>query len=390
MLFMSSFGQSFFIAIFAGHLREVFGISHGQWGGIYMLGTTGSALVMVWAGALTDVFRVRVLGPAVLIGLALACVVMATNHSLWLLPLSIFLLRFLGQGMSGHIGFVAMSRWFIASRGKAMSIASLGYSVGEAILPLIFVALMAWFDWRSLWLIAAVLCLVGIALLYPLLGQERTPQMLAATQSGPGMDGRQWTRAQALRTPVFWLIALAMLGLPAFNTAIFFHQVHLAEVKGWSHVQLVALFPVFTLSTVVSVFVFGWAIDRYSSVRLVPFHQIPVIAAFVVFSLADSPPAMLLGYVLLGTTAGAHNTLFNAFWAEVFGTAHLGAIKALAAAVMVLGSAIGPGLTGLGIDIGFELEAQFVAIACWFALSTTVIVVAVAGIRTRLPGPAAD
>ena len=41
----------------------------------------------------------------------------------------------------------------------------------------------------------------------------------------------------------------------------------------------------------------------------------------------------------------------SAFWAEFYGTRHIGAIKAMAAALMVFGSAIGPGLTGALIDL---------------------------------------
>ena len=76
---LSSFGQTFFISIFAAEIQSEFGLSHGSWGGIYALGTTASAVVMVWAGGLTDKFRVRTLGPAVLLLLALACLFMAFN-----------------------------------------------------------------------------------------------------------------------------------------------------------------------------------------------------------------------------------------------------------------------------------------------------------------------
>ena len=32
LTFLSSFGQTFFISIFAGEIRSTFGLSHGQWG----------------------------------------------------------------------------------------------------------------------------------------------------------------------------------------------------------------------------------------------------------------------------------------------------------------------------------------------------------------------
>ena len=69
---LSSFGQTFFISVFAGEIRAQFGLSHGGWGAIYSLGTFASATVMIWAGVLTDRFRVRALGVWVVILLALA------------------------------------------------------------------------------------------------------------------------------------------------------------------------------------------------------------------------------------------------------------------------------------------------------------------------------
>ena len=52
--FTSSFGQTFFISIFAGEIMATFSLSDGDWGLIYSAGTTASAIVMVWSGVLTD------------------------------------------------------------------------------------------------------------------------------------------------------------------------------------------------------------------------------------------------------------------------------------------------------------------------------------------------
>jgi len=64
--FPSSFGQIFFLSIFAGEIRVEFGLGHGEWGTIYSIGTGISVLVMIWAGMLTGVMRVRRLGPLIL------------------------------------------------------------------------------------------------------------------------------------------------------------------------------------------------------------------------------------------------------------------------------------------------------------------------------------
>lgn len=370
LTFLSSFGQTFFISIFAGEIRATFGLSHGAWGGLYMIGTSASALVMIWAGSLTDHFRVRSLGPVILFGLACACVAMALNPYAALLPVVIFALRFFGQGMTSHIAVVAMARWFIARRGRALAIAALGFSVGEALLPLLFVSLMTVIDWHLLWIVGAGACLLGGPILFWLLGKERTPQALAASENNTGMDARHWRRPEALRHPLFWCMVPAILGPSAFITAFFFHQVHLAGIKGWSHVEFVAFFPLYTVTSIAAMVAAGWALDRLGTARLMPFYQLPLAAGFLTLALSTTPLGLALGILLLGLATGANATLPNAFWAEFYGTAHIGAIKALAAAVMVLGSAIGPGLTGLLIDLGVGLETQFFGVAAFFVATS--------------------
>ena len=370
---LSSFGQTFFISIFAAEIQTEFSLSHGSWGGIYALGTTTSAVVMIWAGGLTDKFRVRTLGPAVLLLLAFACLLMAFNPYAWFLPIVIFALRLSGQGMTTHIALVAMARWFVAARGRALSISALGFSVGQAVLPIIFVMLLGVMDWRILWIFAAFISLAGVPLLIRLLRQERTPQSMANENPSFGMDARFWTRIDAIRHPLFWCMVPSILGPSAFNTAFFFHQVHFAGLKDISHVTLVAQFPLYTAVSVGAMLLSGWGLDKVGTPRLIPFFQVPMIAAFIVFGLAENLYGIVIGFVMLGLTAGASATLPSAFWAEFYGTKYIGSVKALAAAVMVLGSAIGPGITGLLIDYNVGLEIQFYWIATYFALATLVL-----------------
>ncbi|WP_149787675.1 MFS transporter [Lutimaribacter pacificus] len=384
-MFLSSFGQTFFISLFAGEIRAEFGLSHGEWGGIYTLGTTASAAIMVWAGGLTDRFRVRTLAPVVLILLAGACVWMATAQSAWMLPGVILALRFCGQGMTSHVAVVAMSRWFVKTRGRALSVALLGFSVGEALLPIVFVSLMGPVGWRSLWLVAAGMAVLGIPILIALLRNERTPQSMARDNQAPGMDGRHWTRGEAFRHRLFWLMVPALLGPAAFNTAFFFQQVHYAGVKGWAHIELVALFPLFTAMSIGAMVISGWALDKWGTARLMPFYQLPMVAAFIAFSLATTPAGALVGLFFLAMTTGANATLINAFWAEFYGTGHIGAIKAMAAAVMVLGSAIGPGITGVLIDLGVGIEVQYLGVAGYFLVASALMTIGVLNARRDLP-----
>jgi len=388
--FSSSYGQTFFISIFAGEIRAEFGLSHGAWGGIYTLGTTASAIAMIWVGGLTDRFRARQLGMITMLALALACFAMAALPGGWVwgLVLVIFGLRFAGQGMMSHIAIVAMARWFVATRGRAISIASMGFALGQAVLPLLFVALLVMMDWRMTWVIAAGLVLITIPATNLLLRQERNPQSTAESAQVAGMSGLHWTRAQALRHPLFWLMIPLMIGPPTWGTALFFQQVHLAEVKGWTLAEFVALLPLYTFVTIIFTFASGWAIDRFGTGRLAPWYMLPYAAAFAVLSLAQGIGMAAVGMALFGVGSGIQATLPGAFWAEYYGTRHIGAIKAVAAAVMVFGSAIGPGISGVLIDRGIDFPVQMIGFAVYFVLAAICGTIAMRMVRTSLAATA--
>ncbi|QYK41945.1 MAG: MFS transporter [Paracoccaceae bacterium] len=380
--FLSTFGQTSFIAIFAGEIRTKFGLSHGDWGTIYAAGTLASAFVMLWAGVLTDRFRVRAIGAVVVIALAVACLAMAANPWVAALPVVIFALRFLGQGMASHISGVAMARWFVASRGRALAIAGLGFAAGEVVLPLSFVALKTVVDWRWLWVTgAAVLCLM-LPVLVRLLRLERTPQSMAEESQAHGLGGRMWTRRQALRTPLFWMVCPVILCGPTFGTAFFFQQVHMAEVKGWSHLALVAIFPVYTMATVAAMLGSGWAVDRFGALRLMAFYPLPLCLFFLVMPLVDNLGAAAAVLVLFGMSSGSQATIPVAFWAEAYGTRHLGAVRATSGAVMVVGSAVGPILTGRLIDQGISFPDQMPGIAAWTAGAILLAAIGIARARS--------
>lgn len=77
------------------------------------------------------------------------------------------MLRLAGQGLSGHTAETAMARYFKLQRGKALSVSSLGYPVGEGILPVAIAGLLAITSWRMTWgIIAAAIALIFIPFIF--------------------------------------------------------------------------------------------------------------------------------------------------------------------------------------------------------------------------------
>lgn len=363
MTLASSFGQTFFISIFAGEIQAEYGLSHGDWGEAYTIGTLASAALMMRAGGIADRMRVRALGALVLAGLACFCLGMAATPGAWALPILIFGLRFCGQGMLTQVPAVAVGRWFRANRGRAIAVVFLGVSIGQALFPFLFVLIMTATSWRTAWAIAALPPLLAIGPLLLLLRRERTPQSRAEADDTAGLFGRHWTRGQALRHWLFWMTFPGFLAQPIFSTALAFQQVHLSALKDWSHASFAALFSVMTVATISGLVLTGWAIDRFGAIRVVPVMLAPTALGYWLIGGTGELGLAAVGMALVGLSMGAVSAVHGAYWPEIYGTRHLGAIRALATSVMVFATALGPGVTGYLIDAGVDFGDQLIGMA---------------------------
>ena len=380
LTFASSFGQTFFIALFAEPIRGELGLGHAGWGTLYAAATLSSAVAIAVLGKLADLRPVTLPALGVIFALAAAALLMSQVQAVWLLAVAVFLLRFAGQGMAGHVAVTATARWFDRNRGRALAIAQLGHPAGEAILPGIVVALSLAIGWRSTWLvIAAVLVLAFAPLLTWLLAEERRPRTRTAGHGDglvPGLAGRHWDRGEVLRHPLFWALLPGFLASPFMGTAVLFQSAPLMAAKGWS-LQLYALaFPAYAAASVAAALGAGVLVDRFGAPRLLPFVLLPMAMALFIAAFAVPAWAVFAYLAGFGLTAGALFTVMNALWAELYGTRHLGAVRGVVSALMVFGTALGPGLTGVLLDLGVGLEAQLAgmgAVALGLAVSFTAI-----------------
>jgi fucose permease len=77
---------------------------------------------------------------------------------------------------------------------------------------------------------------------------------------------------------------------------------------------------------------------------------------------------------LMAVSIGAYATLSSPFYAEMYGSLHLGSIKSLATAAMVFSSAIAPVLMGWMIDAGVSMDTMaLVSVAYIFLASLSAL-----------------
>jgi len=362
MTFCSSFGQTFFISLFSGEIRAEFQLSDGDFGSLYSLGTLSSAAVLLWVGRLIDRVALPLFAAGVLAGLAVTCLAMGLNGSAAALAVVVFGLRLFGQGLATHSAIVAMGRYFERARGRAVSIAALGHSLGEAVFPVSVVAALALAGWREVWFAAGVALFCLALLIFPLLKGQRERDAAFQARRLEGAGGNDRALSGVLRDPGLWLRLPALLA-PAFvSTGLIFHQVHLSETKGWPLSLLAGSFVLYAGCALVSVLLTGLLVDRFSARRLMPVFLAPLALACLSLAVSDAPLIAPLFMALLGTAAGVTTVLFGALWPELYGVTHLGAIRAFGTSAMVFSTGLAPAALGLLIDQGLGMEA--IALAC--------------------------
>lgn len=355
LTFFSSFGQTFFIGLFSADLQAHLGLDYGGFGSVYGAATLVSAFIILWAGVLIDRLRIGVYVGGVTALYILGCVLLSQVASVYALALALFLLRFSGQGLFSHIAVTVTARTFNRTRGRALSISFLGHPTGEAVLPPLFVLLGQVWNWQTLWLGNAVALACLLPLLLLLVGRAPPPTRGEKPEQGTELTGK--TRGQVLRDPLFHRLLPALL-LPGFlATGIFIHQSALILEKGWTGAWFALGFSFFAAGQVAGNLIGGQLVDRLGARRLMAVYLLPMGGVAALATLGAHPllaPLLLAG---TGLTTGSASPVTNAMWAETYGLKHLGSIRALAASVLVISSALSPALFGYLLEAGVTFDA---------------------------------
>ncbi len=356
--FFSCFGQSHFLALFSLTILQQYNLTNTHFGSLYAGATLTSAVFLPFVGPWIDRVDARKYCLIILFSLALGYQLLLSTNSLVILFASIFLLRFAGQGLCMHVNGVCTARYFGNNRGKALSLTNIGFPMAEGIFTPLMAGLIVVYSPQSMtYVLLALLFFVYFPVTFFITKNNAhfNHPILANELPDQHTSQKNWTPREVLRHKIFYLLISHSL-FPAFSLSGFLiYQMSYAQSKNWPLNTVALAMSLFACGRLLSAFVTGPLVDRLGALRLFPYYQLPLAVAFTLLWYFQTPWIASIGLFLCGLTVGAAAPIKSSMWAELYGVAHLGAIKSLFATIVVVVTSISPLFFGWMIDRDLHL-----------------------------------
>jgi len=354
------------LSMFVVPMSLEFGWSRTGISGAVSLGSLLGALVAPFIGPLFDRHGSRALLAASAAVVSACCVALAGTQSLAWFYAAFALSRMTFSAPFDVGTSSAVANWFLRRRAAAMSLLATSIGVSLAVIPFVTQLVVVAHGWRVGWLVLAALVLVLGALPQWLLlvrrpedlglapDGETKPQ--AAGEAAGGISGEvsgkvsgevSYTRGEALRTPVLWLLMAYTLLVFPVQAGISLHQApHLME-RGLSPELAAAAVSVFSIAAALAALLFGAVGHRISVRGLLAGGALLMTAGAAMMRAVDGPALGFAAAAAFGAGLGGIFTMLPVAWANYFGRAHFGAIRGITLPAQVGGQALGPLIAGV-------------------------------------------
>lgn len=373
------------LSIFIEPMRRDLGWSSTVFGAAVAIGGVLAAFVAPAIGRMLDRHGARSVLVFAITGSGLAIVVLSLIDAL---PLFFVFFCFARMNWAGpfELGlFGAINHWFIARRARAASIATVAQLAGLVTFPLIAHFAIAAGGWRTGWLvIGGCVLIIGLPGVWLLL--VRRPEDIglagdiAATSNERAPAEPLFTRAQALRTRAFWLLALfSVLVFPCQAGVSLYQASHMLE-RGLAATAVASLVSMSALTSAVASFAVGALPARLPMRYTLAACSASMCAGILLMLAMRSVTEAAFGVIAFGLGLGGIFTLLPVVWADYFGRASYGAIRGTALSMQVLAQACGPLLAGALRDSYGDYTRS---LAIFAVLSGGAVLVALATQRPR-------
>jgi MFS family permease len=337
------------------------------------------ALFCLGFGRLQDQLGSRVVLTTLALSLGGVVLAMSSSTSVTMLFVLLTLTRGLGQSALSITSLTMMGQWFNRRLNRAMALYSVVLSMGFMTAFPIIGYVVKEHGWRPAWAGIGWALVLGLAPLGWWLARRGPAAIGVELEQSPTVKsvqgGADFTWQEALRSPAFWVFALASAtynlvasGIGLFNESI------LAErgfAAGIYHRSLV----ITALTSLVGNFLGGWLAEKWSMQKLLTLAMALLAGALLSLPWLHAVWQVDIFAVVMGVSGGFVIVIFFSFWARTYGRAHLGRIQGAAQMLTVLASAVGPlvlakchAWTGSYATVFYVVAAvvMLLGIAAWF------------------------
>jgi sugar phosphate permease len=386
------------LSVFVTPMTSDFGWSRTALSGAVSLGGLMAAVLSPLIGPLLDRRGARaMLCSAVLVtGACTMALSLTQSLAAFYVFFCIARMNFAGPFEIGIFG--ALNNWFVTRRPIANAIVNIAQMAGLAVMPLIAYAAMAEHGWRVGWVVVGATVLI-VGFLPAWLFLVRRPEDVGLLPDGrppappaAGVDGKTapapeptFSRAQAMHTPAFWLLALYTVAIFPGQAGVSLHQAPNLIERGLAPSTAAGIVSVFSLAAGLGSVAFGLA-GRHLGVQASLAFAAALSAIGTALMLVIAEP--LTGYAaasLFGAGIGGVLTILPLAWADYFGRNSFGAIRGAALTVQVTAQAAGPLLSGVLRDLTGNYTAS---LATFAALSGLGVLLALLTRAPRRPAAA--
>jgi len=186
---------------------------------------------------------------------------------------------------------------------------------------------------------------------------------------------KSWKRKEVLRDIKFYTMLPTLLAPAFIITGIVINQSFIIESKGWDDYAIAKAFMLYSVLTVVTLFLSGLLVDKFTSRKLLAILNIPLLLSLFTLIIFKHPYSAFLFMGLLGVTNGLANILLSSLWAEIYGVNYLGSIKALTGSLMVFSTALATAVFGVLIDFGYTIENIAFLCLIYTVISITLVII---------------
>ena len=329
--------------------------------------------------------------PLMLLGAAVAALCffgLSVQSDLWIFLALYAITGFAGWTLFGALVVnAAVSKWFIARRGWALAIGSIGVSLAGMVSPVTVTLIVDTWDWRVGY--AALGAFVALAIVPAALVMRRTPEDYGMRPDGDGGDAAtpasrpsssveapSLTRSQALRTSGFWLLTLGFALNYTAMTVILIHAIPFATEAGFSRAVAASALAVNGVGNLASKTFWGYGLQRFEA-RLLPPTAYAIsstgVALMIVAGVTGQAAVLFPAFFLYGFGFGGTIPLSEFLWARYFGRAHIGAIRGIGNPIAVVGTGVGPVLAGAWFDLSGDYNPAFIAAIAIYMTAAVII-----------------